>query len=41
MNNCCKGLTKKSVVSLFSSFGKEEWSKTEVVGEIMFIPISL
>ena len=27
------GVTKKSVVSTFSSFGKEEWSKTEVVGE--------
>ena len=25
----------------FSSFGKEEWSKTEVVGKTMFIPISL
>ena len=35
------GMTQKSVVSPFSSFGKEEWSKTEVVGEIMFIPISL
>ncbi|MFT0307151.1 hypothetical protein ACMSDV_08650, partial [Bacteroides thetaiotaomicron] len=23
------------------SFGKEEWSQTEVVGEIMFIPIFL
>ncbi|MDC7297780.1 hypothetical protein NXH77_11970, partial [Bacteroides thetaiotaomicron] len=23
------------------SFRKEEWSKTEVVGKIMFIPISL
>ena len=31
------GVTKKSILSLFSSFGKEEWSKTEVVGEIMFI----
>ena len=28
----------KTVVSPFSSFGK---SKTEVVGKIMFIPISL
>ena len=35
------GMTQKSVVSPFSSFGKEEWSKTEVVGEIMFVPISL
>ena len=35
------GVTKKSIVSSISSFGKEEWSKTEVVGEIMFIPISL
>ena len=35
------GVTKKSILSLFSSFGKEEWSKTEVVGEIMFVPISL
>ncbi|MFS2724269.1 hypothetical protein [Bacteroides thetaiotaomicron] len=35
------GVTKKSIPSPFSSFGKEEWSKTEVVGEIMFIPISL
>ena len=35
------GETKKSILSLFSSFGKEEWSQTEVVGEIMFIPISL
>ena len=34
-------VTKKSILSLFSSFGKEEWSKTEVVGEIMFVPISL
>ena len=25
----------------FSSFGKEEWSKTEVVGEIMFVPFLL
>jgi len=31
----------KTVVSPFSSFGKEEWSQTEVVGEIMFIPIFL
>ncbi len=31
----------KTVVSPFSSFGKEEWSKTEVVGKIMFIPIAL
>ena len=31
----------KKVVSPFSSFGKEEWSKAEVVGKIMFIPISL
>ena len=31
----------KTVVSPFSSFGKEEWSKAEVVGKIMFIPISL
>ena len=31
----------KTVVSRISSFGKEEWSKTEVVGKIMFIPISL
>ena len=23
------------------SFGKEEWSKTEVVGEIMFVPFLL
>ena len=30
----------KTVVSPFSSFGKE-WSKAEVVGKIMFIPISL
>ena len=35
------GGAKKSVVSQISSFRKEEWSKTEVVGEIMFIPISL
>jgi hypothetical protein len=35
------GETKKSILSLFSSFGKEEWSKTEVVGKIMFAPISL
>ena len=35
------GLTKKSILSRISSFGKEEWSKTEVVGEIMFVPISL
>ena len=35
------GETKKSILSLFSSFGKEEWSQTEVVGEIMFVPISL
>ena len=35
------GETKKSIPSLFSSFGKEEWSQTEVVGEIMFAPISL
>ncbi|MFS3007267.1 hypothetical protein AAH021_08300 [Bacteroides thetaiotaomicron] len=35
------GVTKKSILSLFSSFEKEEWSKTEVVGKIMFIPISL
>ena len=35
------GVTKKSIVSRISSFGKEEWSQTEVVGEIMFIPISL
>ena len=34
-------VTKKSILSLFSSFGKEEWSQTEVVGEIMFIPIFL
>ena len=34
-------LTKKSVVSQISSFGKEEWSKTEVVGKKMFIPILL
>ena len=34
------GMTQKSVVSPFSSFGKE-WSKTEVVGEIMFVPILL
>ena len=31
----------KTVVSPFSSFGKEEWSKAEVVGKIMFIPMSL
>ena len=31
----------KTVVSPFSSFGKEEWSKTEAVGKIMLIPISL
>lgn len=31
----------KTVVSPFSSIGKEEWSKAEVVGKIMFIPISL
>ena len=31
----------KTVVSPFSSFGKEEWSKAEVVGKIMLIPISL
>ena len=31
----------KTVVSPFSSFGKEEWSKAEVVGKIMFIPICL
>ena len=31
----------KTVVSPFTSFGKEEWSKAEVVGKIMFIPISL
>ena len=31
----------KTVVSPFSSFGKEEWSKAVVVGKIMFIPISL
>ncbi len=31
----------KTVVSPFSSFGKEEWSKAEVVGKIMFIPIFL
>ena len=31
----------KTVVSPFSSFGKEEWAKAEVVGKIMFIPISL
>ena len=31
----------KTVVSPFSSFGKEEWSKAEVVGKIIFIPISL
>ena len=31
----------KTVISPFSSFGKEEWSKAEVVGKIMFIPISL
>ena len=31
----------KTVVSPFSSFGKEEWSKAEEVGKIMFIPISL
>ena len=31
----------KTVVSPFSYFGKEEWSKAEVVGKIMFIPISL
>ncbi|WP_413573840.1 hypothetical protein [Bacteroides thetaiotaomicron] len=35
------GGIKKSIVSQISSFGKEEWSKTEVVGEIMFVPISL
>ena len=35
------GVTKKSILSLFSSFGKEEWSQTEVVGKIMFIPIFL
>ena len=35
------GTTQKSVVYPFSSFGTEEWSKTEVVGEIMFDPISL
>ena len=35
------GMTQKSVVSPFSSFGKEEWSKTEVVGEIMFVPFLL
>ena len=28
----------KTVVSPFSSFGKEEWSKTEVVGKMMCIP---
>ena len=26
----------QTVVSPFSSFLKEEWSKTEVIGEIMF-----
>ena len=31
----------QTVVSPFSSFEKEEWSKTEVVGKTMFIPISL
>ena len=36
-----QGVTRKSILSLFSSFGKEEWSQTEVVGEIMFIPIFL
>ena len=41
VNSILNGVTKKSVVSPFSSFGKEEWSQTEVVGEIMFIPISL
>ena len=35
------GVTRKSILSRISSFGKEEWSQTEVVGEIMFIPISL
>ena len=35
------GEIKKSILSRISSFGKEEWSKTEVVGKIMFIPISL
>ena len=31
----------KTVVSPFSSFGKEEWSKTEVVGKRISIPILL
>jgi hypothetical protein len=35
------GMTQKSVVSPFSSFGKEEWLMTEVVGEIMFVPFLL
>ena len=41
VNSILNGVTKKSVVSPFSSFGKEEWSKTEVVGRIMHIPILL
>ena len=36
-----QGVTKKSEVSTLSSFRKEEWSKTEVVGKMMYIPILL
>ena len=31
----------KTVVSPFSAFGKDEWSKAEKKEKIMFIPISL
>ena len=31
----------KTVVSPFSSFWKEEWSKTEVVGKMMCVSILL
>jgi hypothetical protein len=35
------GLTKKSILSRISSFGKKGCPKGGVVGEIMFVPISL
>ena len=34
------GVTRKSILSLFYYIGKDEWSQTEVVGEIMLIHIS-
>jgi len=36
-----QGVTKKSGVSTPSPCGEEEWSKTEVVGKMMYVPILL